>query len=214
MTFFQFQLGMGYGVRKMTARLWRVFLLLRVTLPDPYLPRYGPLCRSKWPKIIKIFCFRVYDIGFPIEWSHGGDHFWYSERLVNSAISGSNWADRPRIVGKFSLLPLQILSFAQGRKNWSPAPQWAACGSWGVGDHFFDRPGLRASHTQTIKNEEPSRAPLENALAFYKLSFFLISSSFGFGFYLFHFHSYPFSESIPHLWPTTLISENINLKQK
>ena len=25
-TFFQFQLEMGYGVRKMTARVWRVFL--------------------------------------------------------------------------------------------------------------------------------------------------------------------------------------------
>ena len=35
--------------------------------------------------------------------------------------------------------------------------------------------GLRASLTQTLKNEEPSRAPPENALAFYKFSFFLIS---------------------------------------
>ena len=34
MTFFQFQLGMGYGVRKMTARVWRVFLR-RVWRPSP-----------------------------------------------------------------------------------------------------------------------------------------------------------------------------------
>ena len=61
-------------------------------------------------------------MGCPIEWAHGGDHFWYSDRLVNSAISGSNRADRPRSVGKFSPLPFQILSFAQGRKNWAPAP--------------------------------------------------------------------------------------------
>ena len=71
-------------------------------------------------------------MGCPIEWVYGGDNFWYSDRLVNSAISGSNRADRPRSVGKFSLLPFQILSFAQG---------------------------LRASLTQTLKNEEPSRAP-------------------------------------------------------
>jgi hypothetical protein len=59
MTFFLFQLGMGYGVRKMTARIRRVFLLLRSTLPDPYPPRYGFFSGSKWPKIIENFCFRV-----------------------------------------------------------------------------------------------------------------------------------------------------------
>ena len=38
--FFQFQLGMGYGVRKMTARVWRVFLLFRSTFffSDPKFP--------------------------------------------------------------------------------------------------------------------------------------------------------------------------------
>ena len=51
------------------------------------------------------------------------------------------------------------------------------------GTNFFDRQGLSASLTQTLKNEEPSRAPPENALAFYKFSFFLISGSFGFDFY-------------------------------
>ncbi len=48
---------------------------------------------------------------------------------MNSAISWLNRADRPRTVSKFSLLPFQILSSAKGRKNWSTAPQWAACGS-------------------------------------------------------------------------------------
>ena len=86
--------------------------------------------KSKCPKIIRIFNFWVCNMGCPIEWAHGGDHFWYSDRLVNSAISESNRADS-RSVGKFSYLPFQILSLAQGRKNWSPAPQWAACGSWG-----------------------------------------------------------------------------------
>ena len=116
-----FQLGMGYGVRKMTARVWRVFLLLRSTFPDPYPPRYESLCGSKWPKINKIFDFRVWNMGCPIEWANYGDHFMYSDRLVYSAISWVNRADRPRTLRKYSLLPFQILSFAQGRKNWSPA---------------------------------------------------------------------------------------------
>ena len=69
MTFFIIQLRMGYGVRKMTARVWRVFLLLRSTFLDPYPPRYGSLSGSKWPKIIKIFYFRVCNMGCPIEWA-------------------------------------------------------------------------------------------------------------------------------------------------
>ena len=112
MTFFLFQLGMGYGVRKMTARVWRVFLLLRSTFPDPYPSRYGSLCGSKWPKINKIFCFRLWNMGCPIEWANDGDHLWYWDRLVNSAISGLKRADRPRIIGnlvpfysKYCLLP-------------------------------------------------------------------------------------------------------------
>jgi hypothetical protein len=115
MNFFLFQLGMGYGVRKMTARVWRVFLLLRSTFPDPYPSRYGSFCGSKWPKIIKIFYFRVWNMGCPIEWAHGGDRFWYSDRLVNSAISGSNRADRPSSVGQFSLLLAKYCLLAQGR---------------------------------------------------------------------------------------------------
>ena len=95
---------------------------------------------------------------------------------MNSAISGSNRADRPRSLGKFSLISLQILSFAQGRKNWAPAPPYDPLAGHGAsGTNFFDRQGLRASLTQTLKNEEPSRASPENALAFYKLSLFLIS---------------------------------------
>jgi hypothetical protein len=47
------------------------------TFPDPYPPKYGPLSGSKWPKIVKIFCFRVWNLGCPIEWAYGGDHFWY-----------------------------------------------------------------------------------------------------------------------------------------
>ena len=118
------------------------------------------------------FLFSGMELGCPIEWAYGGDHFWYSDRLVNSAISGSNRADRPRCVGKFSLLPLKILFFAQGRKNWFPAPNEPLAGHGASGTNFFDRQGLRASLTQTLKNEEPSRAPPKNALAFYKLSFF------------------------------------------
>ena len=61
-------------------------------------------------------------MGCPIEWAHDADFFWYSDRLVNSTVSGSNWIDRQRSVGKVSHHPFQILSFAQLRKNWSPAP--------------------------------------------------------------------------------------------
>ena len=35
-TYFQFQLGIGYGMRKMTALVWRVFSLLKSCFPDPY----------------------------------------------------------------------------------------------------------------------------------------------------------------------------------
>ena len=98
-------------------------------------------------------------MGCPIEWAHGGDHFWYSDRLVNSAISGSNRADRPRIVGKFSLLPLQILLWPKGEKIGPRRPNEPLAGHGASGTNFFDRQGLRASLTQTLKNEEPSRAP-------------------------------------------------------
>ena len=62
----------------------------------------------------KIFCFRIWNMGSPIEWGHGGDHFCYSDRSVNSAFSWSYRADRA--------LPFQILSLAQERKNWAPGP--------------------------------------------------------------------------------------------
>jgi hypothetical protein len=80
-------------------------------------------------------------MGCPIEWSHGGDHFMYSDRLVNLAFSGSKRADRPRSVLSYVSSHSKDCLLAQGRKNWSPAPQWAACGSWGVGDQFFRPPG-------------------------------------------------------------------------
>ena len=119
----------------------------------------GPYVGQNDQKSSKFFVF-VYETWGVIEWAHGGDHYWHSDRLVNSAISGSNRADRPRSVGKFSQLPFQLLSFAQGRKNWSPAPQWAACGSWGVGDQFFRPPGPSCqSHSDFKKMRRPSRAP-------------------------------------------------------
>ena len=89
---------------------------------------------------------------------------------MNSAISWTNRADRPRSVGKFSLILLQILSFAQG-----PSCQ---------------------SHSD-LKNEKASRAS-QKTCSVLQTSFFLISGSFGFDFFLFHPHYYPFSASFPH----------------
>ena len=56
MTFFQFRLGMGYGVRKMTARVWRVFLLYR---PSPALIHrdMGPLVGQNDTKSSKNIIF-------------------------------------------------------------------------------------------------------------------------------------------------------------
>ena len=92
-----------------------------------------------------MFCFRVWNMGCPIEWAYDGDHFWYSDRLVNSAISLSNRADRPRTVGKFSLPPFQILSFALAVEKNASGPLGAP------GTKFFDCQGLRVSLTQTLK---------------------------------------------------------------
>ncbi len=104
------------------------------------------------PKILKFLILRVWNMGCPIEWAHVGDHFWYSDRLVSSAISWSNRAIRPWSFGKSSLILFQIPSLAQGRINWDPAPQWAACGSWGVGEQFF-RPSVPScqSHSDLKK---------------------------------------------------------------
>ena len=83
---------------------------------------------------------------------------------------------------KYCLLP-------KGEKIGPRRPNEPLAGHGASGTNFFDRQGLRASLTQTLKNEEPSRASPENALAFYKFSlFFLISRSFGFDHYLFHSH--------------------------
>ena len=138
---------------------------MRSTFLDHFLSIYGPIRGSKRPKLTKMFWFRVWNMGCPIERWHFGDHFWYPERLVNSAVSWSYRADRPSSDCLFSHLPFQIPSFAQGRKNWAHGASVT---------NFFDRQGFPASHTQTLKNEEPSRAPPENALAFYKLSFFVL----------------------------------------
>ena len=122
-------------------------------------------------------------------------------------------ADRPGSLGKFSLLPLQILSFAQGRKNWSPAPQWAAC-DFAIFCNFFDRQGLRVSLTQTLKNEEPSRAPPENALAFYKFSFFLYQVRLALIFFCFYPTLIFFSYSFSIFWLSHLISEKLIIETK
>ena len=90
---------------------------------------------------------------------------------------------------KYCLLP-------KGEKIGPRRPNEPLAGHGASGTNFFDRQGLRASLTQTLKNEEPSRVPLENALAFYKLSFFLISRAFGFDSHLSQPHFYLFSESI------------------
>ena len=66
---------MGYGVRKMTERVLRVFLLLRSTFPHPYLSIYGLIWGSKWPKMVTIFCFRIWNMGCLIEQAHARDHF-------------------------------------------------------------------------------------------------------------------------------------------
>ena len=66
---------------------------------------------------------------------------------------------------KYCLLP-------KGEKIGPRRPNEPLAGHGASGTNFFDRQGLRASLTQTLKNEEPSRAPPENALAFYKFSFF------------------------------------------
>ena len=90
-------------------------------------------------------------MGCPIEWAHDGDHFWYWDRLVNSAISVSNRADRPRSVlsyvsshSKYCLLP-------KGEKIGPRRPNEPLAGHGASGTNFFDRQGLRASLTQNFK---------------------------------------------------------------
>ncbi len=90
-------------------------------------------------------------MGCPIEWELGGDHFWYWDRLVNSAISVSNRADRPRSVlsyvsshSKYCLLP-------KGEKICPRRPNEPLAGHGASGTNFFDRQGLPASLTQTFK---------------------------------------------------------------
>ena len=137
MTFFPFQLGMGYGVRKMTARVWWVFLLFRSTFPDPSPSRYRSFCGSKWPKIIKIFCFWVWKMGCLIEWAHGGGHIWYS------VIFGFVFLGRIGPIGREVLVSLitshsKYCLLPKGEKNWAPAPQMSRLR---VMDQFFRPPG-------------------------------------------------------------------------
>ena len=84
---------------------------------------------------------------------------------MNSAISWLNRADRPSSVGKLSHLPFQILSF-------SFAPNEPLAGHGASGTNFFERQGLRASLTQTLINEEPSRAPQKTLKRFTNTLFF------------------------------------------
>ena len=77
---------------------------------------------------------------------------------MNSAISGSNRADRPKSVGKFGLLPYNYCLLPKGEKIGPRRPNEPLAGHGASGTNFFDRQGLRASLTQTLKNEKPSRA--------------------------------------------------------
>ena len=79
---------------------------------------------------------------------------------------------------KYCLLP-------KGEKIGPRRPNEPLAGHGASGTNFFDRQGLRASLIKTLNNEEPSRAPPENALAFYKISLFFISGPFDSDFYLF-----------------------------
>ena len=91
--FFSIQLGMGYGVHIITARVFRVFFLLRWTLLDSSSSIYRPIYFKK--------------VDFDQNFSKWWDHFLYSGRIVR----------------------------------------------------IIDRPGLRVSHTQNLKNWEPSSPP-------------------------------------------------------
>ena len=91
---------------------------------------------------------------------------------------------------KYCLLP-------KGEKIGPRRPNEPLAGHGASGTNFFDRQGLRASLTQTLKNEKPSRAS-QKTCSVLQTPFFLISGSFGFDFYLFHPHYFPFSASIPH----------------
>ena len=78
---------------------------------------------------------------------------------MNSAISGSNRADRPSSVGQFSLLLSKYCLLPKGEKIGPRRPNEPLAGHGASGTNFFDRQGLRASLTKTLKNEEHSRAP-------------------------------------------------------
>ena len=89
-------------------------------------------------------------MGCPIEWAYGGDHFWYSDRLVNSAISGLNRADRPRSVLSFVSSHSKDCLLPKGEKIGPWRPNEPLAGHGASGTNFFDRQGLRASLTQTF----------------------------------------------------------------
>ena len=73
---------------------------------------------------------------------------------------------------KYCLLP-------KGEKIGPRRPNEPLAGHGASGTNFFDRQGLRASLTQTLKNEELSRAHQKMRQRFTKLSFFLISCTLG-----------------------------------
>ena len=89
-------------------------------------------------------------------------------------------------LSKYCLLP-------KGEKIGPRRPNEPLAGHGASGTNFFDRQGLRASLTQTLKNEEPSRASQKTRTRFTKSLYFLISRTFGFDLNLFKPHHYLFS---------------------
>ena len=113
-----FPFSTGYGMRKMTEGVWRVFLLFRSTFPGSYL-WLTDQNDWKWPKF---FVF-----GYETMRVQSNGHMVGLNRSVNYAVSWSYAAFSPRYGDKFSPLPFQILSFAQGRINWAPMSRLKTC---------------------------------------------------------------------------------------
>lgn len=76
-------------------------------------------------KITKIFCFRVWIKECWIEWGRFGDHFWYSDRLVNSGFSGSYSLGQESLVSLVTTLSKYCL-LRKGEKIGPRVPQLAA----------------------------------------------------------------------------------------
>ena len=116
MIFFLIQVGIEYGGRKWPHGSGEYFYYSGRPSPTLIHRDMGPFVGQNHRKLSKLFVFG-YETGCPIEWAHGWDHFWYTDWLVNSAISWSNMANMPSSVRAFSPFPCQILSLAQARKK-------------------------------------------------------------------------------------------------